>query len=408
MTGALKAFKRLTGRLVLTCLRWVLKALPLRQDVILFESFPELGGSPRMICDELRRRGLDGRYRLVWAVAADFKAPAGFACLPYYGKLGPRGRIRAEIVLAKAKAIVDSNRGIHKNKKGTYRLFARHGAPLKNCDWYFDDLGEMDCCLSLSENMLEAEKKLFRGKPPRFVHLGFPVHDQLFDDVDLHETGFWKKLTGHDGRPAKIIGWMPTYRQHRMDANRDSDSPVFPFGVPLLRTEDDFRRLNGLLRRENILLAIQMHHAQAANFPRQRYSNIVMIDPVLKAEMDIPNSRLMQEFDALVTDYSGAYHEFILLDRPVAISVDDYEAYAKNPGFALDFFDWVKGEYLETAADLERFVENVAQGRDAAREERRAATRRIHNHLDNQSTKRVTDLLCAEAGLSVGGRDGND
>ena len=116
---------------------------------------------------------------------------------------------------------------------------------------------------------------------------------------------------------------------------------------------------------------------------------------------------MMQGFDALVTDYSAAYYEFVLLDRPIAITLDDYESFSRNPGFALDFFDWIKGEYLRTPADLEQFVENVAQGRDVAREERRISMRRMHNYLDNQSTKRVTDLLCAEAGLDVDGKGGN-
>lgn len=402
-----KKGKLLTVRIIVRFVHLVLKGLPLRQDVILFESFPELDGSPRMIYDELVRRGMDRRYKLVWAVDAAFKAPAGFECVPFFGELELLAQIRKETVLAKAKVIVDSNRFVHKLKDGTYRLFTRHGGALKKCDRYLADMGEVDACLSLSENLLDAERILFRGTLPRLLHLGYPVHDPLFDKVDLYALGFWQKLTGRVGRFAKIIGWMPTYRQHRVDASLNPGTTVFPFGVPLLRTPDDFRHLNDLLGRENILLAIQIHHAQTDNFPRERFSNIVTMEPSVKDGLGISNACMMQGFDALITDYSGAYHEYVLLDRPIAISVDDYETYASNPGFALDFFDWIKGEYLKTAADLERFVENVARGRDVAREERRNAMRRIHNHLDNQSTRRVTDLLCAEAGLAGNGKDGN-
>lgn len=397
---------RRVNRIFVHCARIALKALPFRQDVILFESMPELGGSPRMIHDELRRRGLDKRYRLVWAVDAAFKAPEAFACLPFYGDLGLRAAIRREITLAKAKAIVDSNRFVHKLKKSTYRMFTWHGGILKNSGWYLAHLGEVDCCLGLSPNMHEAERKLFPGKIPRFVYLGYPANDPLFDPVDLYVRGFWQKLTGRPDRFAKIIGWMPTYRQHRIDLRLNPGTTVFPFGVPLLRTHADFSRLNNLLRQENTLLAIQMHHAQADNFPREPWSNIVIIDPAMKADMDISNACLMQGFDALVTDYSGVYQEFGLLDRPIAISVDDYESYAQKPGFALGFFEWIKGEYLKTPGDLNRFVKNVAAGRDPAREERRAAMRRIHLHADNHSTRRVTDLLCAEAGLGMDARNG--
>lgn len=391
-----------TVRRILGLVRRVLKLLPLRQDTILFESLPELSGSSRMIYDELRRRGLDRHYRLRWAVAASFSPPGGIDGVPFFGDLGLKALMRREIVRAKAKAIVDSNRFVWKGKKSTYRLYVRHGGVLKNCDWYLAQMGEVDCCLSLSENLLEAERKQFRGKLPRFAYLGYPAHDQLFEPVDLYALGFWKKLTGRPGRFSKIIGWMPTYRQHNDSLCLNRDTTVFPFGVPLLRTDEDFRHLNALLQRENILLAVQMHPAQAANFPRWNLSHIVKVDSALKEAMGLSTLHLMKGFDALVTDYSGAYYEFILLDRPVGITVDDYAAYAEKPGFAVDFFDWIKGEYLETPLDLERFVENVAQGLDSAREARRAAVLRIHPFTDNQSTKRVADLLCAEAGLAVG------
>lgn len=402
-----KKGKLLTVRIIVRFVHLVLKGLPLRQDVILFESFPELDGSPRMIYDELVRRGMDRRYKLVWAVDAAFKAPAGFECVPFFGELELPAQLHKETVLAKAKAIVEGNRFVKKLKKSSYRIFTRHGGPIKNCDLYFSDMGELDCCLSLSPNLLDAERKHFSGKPPRFVHLGYPAHDALFDARDLYSLGFWEKLTGRSGRFAKIIGWMPTYRQHRMASRRDDDTPVFPFGVPLLWKHEDFHRLNELLARENILLAIQMHHAQAGSFPREHFSNIVTIEQSVKEALGISNACMMQGFDALITDYSGAYMEFILLDRPIAISIDDYETYAAKNGFTIDFFEWIKGEYLKTAADLEHFVENVARGRDVAREERRDAMQRIHNHLDNQSTKRVTDLLCAEAGLVGNGKEGN-
>lgn len=395
----LEKMDRRIGKIVLPLVRSALKVLPLRQDVLLFESLPELSGTPRMVYNELRRRGFGRKYRMIWAVDAAFAVPKGFDALPFYGKTGLLAKIRAEIVRARAKVIVDDNRFVQKLKPGTYRLHGQHGGILKYCHWYYTTMGDVDCCLTLSENLLDAERKAFAGHPPRFVHLGYPANDPLFDKVDLYALGFWERLTGQRKRYAKIIGWMPTYRQHRIDNGLNPGTTVFPFGVPLLRTEGDFRHLNDLLRRENILLAIQMHHAQADNFLRGVFSNIVLVDPALKTELDISNACMMQGFDALVTDYSGVYHEFVMLDRPIAITLDDYETYSKNPGFALDFFDWIKGEYLKTAADLERFVENVARGRDVAREERRSSLRRMHNHLDNQSTKRVTDLICAEAGL---------
>ena len=39
-----------------------------KRNIILFESFPELDGSPWMIYQELKRRDFEKKYKLVWAV----------------------------------------------------------------------------------------------------------------------------------------------------------------------------------------------------------------------------------------------------------------------------------------------------------------------------------------------------
>ena len=188
--------------------------------------------------------------------------------------------------------------------------------------------------------------------------LGFPANDRLFDKTDLFGNGFYPALcTAKPQKPfSKIIGWLPTFRQHRQGGRIDSEK-VFPFGVPLVQTEEELVQLNQFLSEKNILLAIQMHHAQAANFSKQAFSNIVLISQDLKYKMGVSTANLMQSFDALITDYSAAYHEYIMLNRPIALTIDDFEEYSSKTGFLFDYFEWIKGEYLKTTSDLMRFID---------------------------------------------------
>ncbi len=142
-----------------------------------------------------------------------------------------------------------------------------------------------------------------------------------------------------------------------------------------------------------------MHHAQMANFAKRSFSNIVLVDPKLKYEMNVSTANILQSFDALITDYSAAYYEYAMLDRPVALAIDDFEEYSSKTGFLFDYFEWIKGVYLKTIFDLTHFIEDVANGVDSAKAEREMAARRIHKYIDNQSTKRVVDFLVEKAKL---------
>lgn len=370
--------------------------IPLKRNIIIFESYPNLDGSPWMIYNELKKRGFGNKYRMLWAVDASFKSTTKDECFVFRSNF-----IQTFTWLwykCHAKLIVDSNRYIGKVNPKTFRMHTQHGAPLKGCLCYTRSLGNVDCLLSLSENMAKLEKRMYPSADGRIQVLGYPTNDRLFEYVDLYENSFFEKLTGNNHRFAKIIGWLPTYRQHRFGGPLDSDY-VFPFGVPLFKNHEDFERVNLLLKKENVLLAIQMHHAQAMNFPKQSYSNIVLIDSALKQELGVSTANLMTNFDAMITDYSAAYHEYLLLDRPIALSIDDFDDYAKNPGFVVDYFDWIKGVYLKTTNDLVKFIEDVSKGMDSAKDERNLAKRRIHKYIDNQSTKRVVDFLIENAKL---------
>jgi CDP-glycerol glycerophosphotransferase (TagB/SpsB family) len=81
------------------------------------------------------------------------------------------------------------------------------------------------------------------------------------------------------------------------------------------------------------------------------------------------------------------------------LAIDDFEEYSSKTGFAIDYFEWIKGVYLKDSSDLVHFIENVADGIDIAKTEREKTMHRIYKFIDNQSTKRVVDFLVENAKL---------
>ncbi len=377
---------------------WIFYNIPIKHCII-FESYPELTGSPWMIYQELKKRGFDKKYNLIWAVESTFVSPPNIHCVPFFGKISLISRFQRYFYLNSAKVIIDSNRGIEKINPQTYRLFTRHGGTLKKCDNYLNKIGRVDAVLSLSKEIADLD---FQILSPQVVYnrsqvleLGMPANDLIFLENKIAQKKFWEKHFNCTEKKSfrKVIGWMPTFRQHRCGENNISTKKLFPFGLPLIYTIEDLKVLNETLAKFDILLAIQMHHAQQNFFPSISFSNIILISPQIKRECQVTNAELMNSFDAMITDYSAAYYEYILLNRPIAISIDDFEEYSQKIGFSIDFFDIIRGQYLKSFNDLISFIQSLSKGDDLFIEDRARSLKKIHKWTDNQSTKRVVDFI---------------
>ena len=359
------------------------------KPVILFESYPDFSGSPLEIYNELVKRGYDKKYDLIWAVYSTFKEKTNYKVVKFHGCNTPE----KQNVLRRTKVIIDSNRYIQKPRPDVFRIHVRHGLPFKFCKDYFNDIGNVDSIITTSEEIKLLDEKVYptslKGK---FVITGLPVLDSLFNKIDLYSNGFIKELTGIENRYSKIIGWLPTFRKHRFGGKQMGKK--FKFGLPIINSIEDFNNLNKKLLEKNCLLMIQMHHAQANDYQQlPKCSNIVFVNENIKNKYKLTTHNLMSVFDAMITDYSAAYHEYIILNRPIGLTIDDLVEYSKTEGFCCNYLDWIKGEYILDIKNLCSFIENVSQNIDNEKIEREKSLHKIHNYIDNKSTNRVVNYL---------------
>ena len=367
-----------------------------KKKYIIFESFPDFTGSPKRICQDLDKRGFGSKYTFIWAVDKNQKNSLGsYKTIPFWGNLNFIDRLKKNFTLANAILIIDSNRYIQKIKSETLRLHTRHGGTLKRVDDYSNGIGNIDYILSLCSEMASLERAITYQranlKKDQFLLLGYPSNDELFNPIkETTKETLNKEL--NISHCNKIIGWLPTYREHKV-SEMNVQSIRFPQGVPLLYDVDSFKKVNDILKKNDILLILKQHHAQALPLKASGFSNIKIVSDDLLNNLKISVIDLALFFDALITDYSSLYYEFLLLNRPIALTIDDYDEYSKDPGFCIDYFDWIKGVYLKTTPDLIQFINNIAKGLDLAKGEREKTKLRIHKYTDNLSTKRVVDFL---------------
>lgn len=366
------------------------------KPVILFESYPDFSGSPLEIYNELIKRGYDKKYDLIWTVYSTFNEKTNYKVVKYHGCNTPEKRN----ILGRTKVIIDSNRYVQKPNSKVYRLHARHGSCLKNSSNYNSGIGQVDAILTTSKEMMECDMRIF---PPhvkdKFIVTGYPATDRIFSPRNLYDCGFIKEITGTDNSFSKIISWLPTYRQHRFSPNSGSKK-IFPYGLPLIKSPAEWNKLNDVLSKNNILLLVHPHHAQAKNYKQlPNTSNIKFVNEPLKRKYNIANTDVLGNSDALITDYSAAYHEYVILNRPIALTVDDLIEYSHSCGFFVNYIEWVKGDYLLDTEDLEDWFNDIANGIDNSKDEREISLHKIHDNIDNKATERVVDYLIEKAKL---------
>lgn len=195
----------------------------------------------------------------------------------------------------------------------------------------------------------------------------------------------------------KYIIWLPTFRIHKSKTRDDAPGSVFNhIGVPLFYDIQSLRDFNEFLREQNIHIVYKPHFAQDMDIvKRETLSNFHMIYDADILGRNLQLYEVIAQSEALITDYSSVFWDYLLLDRPIALTVDDIESYRRGMGFAVDF-DLISSETSERLYDsksLREFIMNVLNGNDIMREGRRKWRDIANMHQDGKSAERTAEFI---------------
>lgn len=189
---------------------------------------------------------------------------------------------------------------------------------------------------------------------------------------------------------------IPTFRQHKNGLKAGSEK-----ALPIIHDPEAAVALNEFAKQMDVLLVLKPHFAQdLSQILELRLSNICFIDDDFFRKHDTTSYGFVAGCDALISDYSSIYYDYLLCDKPIALVWEDVNEYRKNPGFAVDLDEMGKGGVkVYDLEDFKRFIREVAEETDSCKEERRRL-RDLTNHCpDGHATQRVTDFIIEKAGL---------
>lgn len=366
--------------------------LPMNNEIIL-ESHPDLSCNTYEIFKFLLDKGVNEDYCIVWRVNDPTKycnyGVKNVEFIPILPKT-LRDKVKCYVRCNRAKISISCNRHLQRYKVSQKQLniYIVHGSMLKAVNTI------ISCQYQLNQSpFFEPYVQKYKGlKPEQLVSLGLPRNDQLFRE---HHglSAIYSDLSSFD----KVIAWVPTFRKHMNKERVDCDFD-FPLGVPIIYTVEEAVRLNKFLVDNRILIVLKPHPAQDMSILKDMgCSNIRILTNEQMDAVNMQTNEFLSQTDAMIGDYSGIYYDYLLLDKPIAITLDDYEEYKKQFGFVFEnALDILKGEYIHCVDDLYGFLNNLINGNDVMKAEREKIKKLTNVSPYDQSTKRVFEFISSK------------
>jgi CDP-glycerol glycerophosphotransferase (TagB/SpsB family) len=219
---------------------------------------------------------------------------------------------------------------------------------------------------------------------------GQPRNDDLFVDNDKNVKETYN-LTDYK----KIILWLPTVRfSTRIKLNNQLEKNKYELSFPIINDNRKMYDLNNKLMLHNMVLLIKPHPMQdLTDSDKRQYSNIKVLQQKDLDSERISLYKLLKVSDALITDYSSVYFDYLLLNRPIGFTINDIKDYEKSRGFIVDNpLQIMPGEKILNYDDYIRFIEQIINEDDKYVKERLKINDLCNTYKDGNNSKRILDF----------------
>ena len=170
------------------------------------------------------------------------------------------------------------------------------------------------------------------------------------------------------------------------------------FSMPLdhvLIGGEDFIKINDYLKEKGVKIVVKLHPVQDLDkYDMMEMSNFILLSHAefVKRGMDL--YKFMTQCDALITDYSSIFYDYLLLDRPIAFTEDDLEDYSDVRGFAVDDPQGYKPGYrIRNLKNLYEFIDCLLTNTDFYKEERKRVNELVNEYRDGNFCQHILDLV---------------
>ncbi len=371
--------------------------------VILFESHPDFSDNTYPVYKLLKK--FLPNYKMVWILnrsSSESSAINDADDTIQADNKNIREKIKYYYYRLRCSAIVQCNVIHRKLRSRQLSVFLAHGSETKRVKELYNINNSLVDYLNLQSHYFdESSIDNLNCSPEKFVYLGYPRCDYFYSNDNPQNIE--QIITGEK---FKFIIWLPTFRQHRTMTRDDAPDSMFSnIGVPLFYSPESLINFNEFIRNLDIHILYKPHPAQYMGVIKAIKSedlsnfHIIYDSDILGKGLQL--YQVIAQSQALITDYSSVFWDYLLLDRPIAITTDDLQNWKMGRGFALDL-EKIHEEATEKIScdeELRNFVINLLKGNDPKKERRREIRDLSNMHQDGNSALRVANFVLEKLGI---------
>ena len=256
--------------------------------------------------------------------------------------------------------------GVGINKKSLPKLQYLIWDLLRDKDSYYNVNSEYEQACYESAFLTDKEKIKILGSPRLDVLLHDIPNAELFMEEDFNNIKNFK------AQGKKIFIYMPTFR----DTGKDISG--------WLKSD----KLKEFLHNNNIVLVCKLHFADKNSL------DFELSEDFYKMDSDSDVYSILKYTDALITDYSSVYFDYLLLDKPILYYVPDLEEYQeKCRGFYRPYEELTAGIKTYNEDELINAMQNVVNGVDNYKGQREKLRDKMFKYQDGKNCERVVEWI---------------
>lgn len=353
----------------------------LRKKYIIFESVPDLSDNTKSVFDYMIKEKIYKKFKFVWLVSDSSKNFPPYKNTIYVDDVKDSKKLL--YYKLRAKAIIFCNTLIKKENPDTLSFYLTHATQIKDSSSYYNAPKDVDYCFVTSKEFVDLMSNVYGIEQEKMLPFGFPRNDVLYCSK-LNLSRFF------NGDFDKVIVWYPTFRQSKGGRVVENCQCL-----PIIHNEEQAKIINDYLKKINTLVVLKPHFAQDLKYLKNtNLSNIAFIDDDFFVKNNITSYEFVASCDALLTDYSSIYFDYLACNKPIGVVWEDIEFYKKNRGFCLDIDYYLKGAVkIYNANDFISFVNDITKGNDILRAERMEIRKLSDDYCDGKNTQRVSEFI---------------
>lgn len=349
---------------------------PVDKSVIVFRSMPDFSDNARALAEYMVEKGYNKKYKIFFDVSKRKKNEIRNGEITCISSRARYGRFKLSSIhrLFTAGYLMSTHEMIIvKQEARESQLLVRlwHGCGYKDRSQQDGKVKNFDVALVPGKLFVKPKAYFWNVDEKCILPLGYPRYDwlRMKDPAAQVLLESFKK-----NQDSKIVLWMPTFRIDKRGKCTESNS-ITQF--PLMDHNSKWKDLDRLCIESNIVLIVKLHPFQTEyEIPFDHFSNIKKMDNQVFENTDIPMYKFVALTDALITDYSSIAIDYLIVNRPIAFALDDYEEYKNTRGFVFeDPRVYMPGHHLYKFEDLKAFLLDIARGNDRYKGKRE----QVHN-----------------------------